>query len=773
MSVARATLALAGLVILALVALALALPHFVDHPRLRSWAEETAFRALGRRIGYGRPSIALFPPALVLERPWVAATEEGRERLVEAERLALELAIWPLLEHRLVARSVVIEGLVLRVERDADGLGLPALPGAGGSGGGAIDVARVELVRAMLVLRDRTATPPSTSELRDIDLEIEPGGTAALLRLQGSFGLGGGRVAIAGRAEPDGSFALELEARSAALAWEGVLRKPAGVPGAFSAALRSAESGGLAIERASLRIGELRCEGRAHVAADGMRVALRSDWMPAASARAIFPALATLPGLDGSLRIDALELASAPAFRLTLRQSLREGTLRVGALDARGASSITASLTSVDPIAGSVALDLGGAAVALGELVAKPAGMPSRVAADVAVAADGAIALRDAQIEIAGLSAEGEGSRAGERLRLDLRTGIVDARAAAAFLPDLAEIPEIGGAFALRSLRVETQPLAVRADVDLEGLLLTPGTPAPLRVHGPISLRDQTARASGLVVDVGGQPMALDGEIRLGEEPSFSVRARLRGADAKSFLRALLPRPPGLEGRLDLDADLSGPLGSASLVDSVAGDLRIHVAEGRIAGVSILDRALAAFQGVDRLTGLSRVLPQQGGASAEREGDRFHSLHATVRQAGGVSRTDDLRIAYPTYEVALAGELRLSESTLRMRGEVVFGDRLVGPIGRGLGLFDLACAVPNHLPIPEISGPLSDPRVRPDAAYLLGFVSRCKPLGALDAARRGILGVPRALGDALRRGARDPQEPAGDPQPAPESDSRD
>ena len=55
------------------------------------------------------------------------------------------------------------------------------------------------------------------------------------------------------------------------------------------------------------------------------------------------------------------------------------------------------------------------------------------------------------------------------------------------------------------------------------------------------------------------------------------------------------------------------------------------------------------------------------------------------------------------------------------------------------------------IPVPEISGPISDLRVRPDAAYVLGFVTRCNPLAPLEAVGRGILKVPRALGGALGR----------------------
>ena len=337
--------------------------------------------------------------------------------------------------------------------------------------------------------------------------------------------------------------------------------------------------------------------------------------------------------------------------------------------------------------------------------------------------------------------------------------------------PDLARIPGLAGALVLRALHVETDPLVVLADVALEGLLLSPGTPAPLRVHGPIALRGRTARAEGLVVEVGGQPMTLDGEVSLGDAPSYAIRGRMRGADARAFLQGLLPRRTPVEGRLDLDSDLRGPLDSASLVASAEGSLRIHVEDGRIAGVSILERALSAFSSLDPLSGLSRILGGEGTLSERSElaGDRFRKLDATLQQAQGVSRTDDLRIVYPGYELALAGELRVLEGTLTMQGDLLVGEELVGPLGRGLGLVGLGCAMPNRIPIPEVSGPVSDPRVRPDSAYVLGFVTRCNPLDRLKALGKGVLEAPRALGRSVRRGTTGKSDAAAAPPPGPES----
>ena len=702
---ARAALVLASVVVLALVALALALPRLVDLPRLRHFAEETAFAALGRKIGYERPSIGLLPPALVLEGPWIAGAQEDGERLLEAESLALELELWPLLEGRFVPRSIEIEGPVLRLARGAGGLELPLPSGGVAPEGGSFRVPRVKVVRGTLVLRDAVVSPLVTSELQDLALELDVEAPGAPLGVKGSFGLAGGRVDVAGSAGADGALDLEL----------GLDAVPLGAHAAY-----------LALSSAALA--------------------------------------ATL---DGELR---LQRRAGEPLGVAGRVSLHDGRVRLGALEIGSGAQARIALEGIpDATRGRIEIDAQSAQVAWPGVFSKPAGLPAALSGELRRGESGGLAFEGATLQIGELRAQGRASRGAGRTRVELRSDRLDARALAAILPGVARIPGIGGALALRSARLETEPLVAVADVELLDLTLAPGTPEALRVRGPIDQRGQTARASGLAVEIGGQPMTVDGEVLLGDAPTYAIRARLRGADARAFLQAILPKPPRLEGRLDLDADLHGPLDSRSPVDTAEGRLRIHVAEGRIAGVSLLGSAVSALSALGQLSGLSLVLGTGGPATPGPDGggDRFRTFDATVQQAQGVSRTDDLRIVYPTYDVTLSGELRLSEGSVKMQGDILVGAELVGPIGKGLGLVGLGCAMPNRIPVPEISGPVSDLRVRPDAAYVLGFVTRCNPLAPLEAVGKGILEVPRALGGVLghdpsgKEGAEEapPQEP--------------
>ncbi len=852
--VALAALALAATALLALVALSLALPRLIGGPEMRRLAEESAARALGRQIGYERPRVGILPPALVLERPWIAGAREGDERLLEAESLALELALWPLLERRLVVRSLDLEAPTLRLERSAAGLEVPLPPPPPEpSSGGPLVVERVKLRHATLVLRDTVVSPNVTTELEDLALDLERKSPGAPLALEGSFELRKGRVRASGSVDADGAVDLELafddlpleahaaylglapdalaarvdgearlrrpaggafgiegrvvlgegrlrlgdleigrgararvalegisealhgrvdiDARAAKVAWPGIFSKAAGRPGELSGELRTAPSGALGIEGATLRIGELRARGRATVGATGTRVELRSDALSAEAAAALFPVMGSVPDLTGSLRIDDFRLETGQRFALTANPSLRDGVVRIGALEARGTLSLLLSLESTDPVAGSISIGAGDAAVALADILAKPAGVAARFASRIEIPADRSVAYRDARLEIGALAAEGAGTLDAGRLRLDLHTGQMDAVALAAVFPHVGRIPGIGGALALRRLHVETDPLVVDADAVLAGLSLTPGTPEPIRVDGPIAVRRETVRAAGLRVEVGGQPMTVDARVRLGAEPVYEMSGRMRGADAQAFLRGLVARRPALEGRLDLDAQFAGPLASRSLVETGAGTLRVHVAPGRIPGVSVLESSLAALSAVKRLSGLGAVLAEEEQEGSPGSGDRFRTLDATVRHARGISRTEDLRIVYPTYDLALAGEIDLVHGSLKMRGDLLLGQTLVSPFGRALGLFGLGCAMPNRIPIPEISGPVSDPSVRTDASYVVGFLTRCSPLERLGKLGKGVLGAPGALKKALGGGKTEPGEPEITPSPGADAGS--
>jgi hypothetical protein len=705
-ALARAALVLAGALALALVAVLAALPRWAESPSARRRMEAIAREALGREVGYERPAVSLLPPSLVLERPWLAGPDPAGARLLEAERLSLRLAWLPLLAGRVVLEALVVEGPVVRIARSREGLELPALSSAGGRGPGSLAVRRLDLRGATVVLRDSAVTPAVRSELHELDLELASEGREAPLWIAGAFVLGGGRVEASGSAAADGALDLALSFAT--------------LPLAAHAAYLSLPPEALAVV----------IDGEAH---------LRRD-----------------PG--GS-------------FDLEGRARLREGSVRLGGLAlGRGAEAVVSLAGLPGAPRGRIEIDAQAAALALEGVFSKPAGEPAKLATRIGPGDRGGLVCEEVRLRLGGLEAEGRARFAEGRARLELASPTLDARALAALVPSLAEVPGLEGSLRIEDLVVETRPFSLTANVALEEVALAPGTAEPLRVRGALEVQQAAARAPSLAVEVGGQAAAVEGEISLAGGPAYALRVAAERVDAWPFLKGFLARAPGIEGRLDLAGELRGPLDTTSLVESAEGSLGIHVADGRLRGVSILAGALGALSLVDRLSGLSRVLgPEHGlrslGPSAET-GDRFQTLDATLQLAGGVARTSDLRIVYPAYRVALAGDLRLVEGTARMQGEIELLEPLLGPFGKGLGLLDLGCAMPNRIPLPEVSGPVYELQVRPDAAYVLGFVTRCGlllPVRPLEALGKEVLRIPRAVGGALEAEWR--EEPGDAPQP--------
>ena len=125
-----ARLALAALVLVAaaLGALAIALPRYVKSDAVRAKLEAAAEQGLGREVRYADLDVGLFPPSLVVLGPRVAGPTPQAPPALEAEEVALELALAPLLARKLVIDSLVVEGAKLRLVRTKDGVELPVPP---------------------------------------------------------------------------------------------------------------------------------------------------------------------------------------------------------------------------------------------------------------------------------------------------------------------------------------------------------------------------------------------------------------------------------------------------------------------------------------------------------------------------------------------------------------------------------------------------------------------------------------------------------------------
>ncbi|HUJ01847.1 MAG TPA: AsmA family protein, partial [Usitatibacter sp.] len=108
----KAAMGLAGAVVLAAVAGALALRTLIDPDRLAKEARERAHAALGRDLQLGAVRLDLFPrPTLVAEDLVLANPAWAKERdLVHARRVVANLSFWPLLLGRTRVESLALDG---------------------------------------------------------------------------------------------------------------------------------------------------------------------------------------------------------------------------------------------------------------------------------------------------------------------------------------------------------------------------------------------------------------------------------------------------------------------------------------------------------------------------------------------------------------------------------------------------------------------------------------------------------------------------------------
>src|SRR5262245_39020674 len=97
----RIGLALVALCVVALVALAVALPRIAGSAAVRARIETAARDALGRELSFERLEAGLFPPALRVVAVRVAGEKPKDPALLEAKEVSLRLALLPLLTRTL------------------------------------------------------------------------------------------------------------------------------------------------------------------------------------------------------------------------------------------------------------------------------------------------------------------------------------------------------------------------------------------------------------------------------------------------------------------------------------------------------------------------------------------------------------------------------------------------------------------------------------------------------------------------------------------------
>ena len=224
-------IALEVIALVLVLALWLVVPRVVQSDAVRTRIESAAQDALGRELRYSRLGFGYFPPSLIVVEPSVAGAAEGDAPFVEADAVSLRIALLPLLARAVVVDSLVIEGAVLRLRRNAEGIELPRPPvrdepeqgrdapappsdtQTSEPEGPPVDLAvrSFSLRRARIVFEDLAVSPAATVELRDLDLTARIDSLDAPIDFDAAASLShGGKLALAGTASLDGALDVEL-----------------------------------------------------------------------------------------------------------------------------------------------------------------------------------------------------------------------------------------------------------------------------------------------------------------------------------------------------------------------------------------------------------------------------------------------------------------------------------------------------------------------------------------------------------------------------------
>lgn len=694
----RVAIAVAVLLGVGLAALALYLPRLVETEAARERIRTRAAAALGREVRYETLDLRLLPPSLVV-RDAVVAGETGAARpFLEADAIALRVALLPLLARAVVVDSLVVEGATLRVTRTRDGLVLPrptptedAPPEEAPGGGIDLAVRSVALEDGTLVLRDRAVSPETTWELRDLEARARGSAMDAPFDFEGSFALaGGGRVSVEGKATPGGP--LDATVRLDAFALE-----PLG------------------------------------------------PYLPKdLRARGTLGGTATVSGPAASPDSLALDL------------SLRDADVARGDASLRGGLRAKADLEGgLATPRGSFEVDGGEADIRYGDQLAKPPGTRLRGAGRVETRDDGTVVVRFEELDLKDLDASGV-AELGPRTRVTLDAPAFELAGWEDLLPALAEFG-LAGRVRPEGLRIATGPLEVHGTVHLEEVAAQRAAGGAIRLDGALVGEGDAVRGRDLAARVGGQRIGLRAALTgLAGRPRYDVGLETDAAEANPMVTALAGRPELLFGLLDLSAQLAGGLEEGPLA-TADGSLSFGMGEGRLAGVSPLKMAFSKLAGAGGATLAAGTVFAVPGLE-DFYGDRFDSFSGSFRVQDGVARTSDVRLAYPHYSVDLSGSMDLATFDLDMRGKLTIDSKIDGVLQKAIGRVTSlkpATARPRVIPLVRVAGRPDSLQIQPDLGFATALLS-----GQLQDQLGNLLGD--ALGGKRRRKEQEAAPPPGE-----------
>jgi hypothetical protein len=691
-----ARLALAALVLVAaaLAALAIALPRYVKSDAVRAKLEAAAEQGLGREVRYADLHLGFLPPSLVVEEPRVAGPTPQAPPAVEAEQIALHLALATLLERKLVIDSLVVDGAKLRLVRTKDGVELPVSPEpreprevrAEGEvrpeedEGFSFGVREAHLRGAKLLFDDRALSPPVAWKLSGVDIRLrgisrdQPFDVEVEVEMEG-----GGRLSGRGSAGLDARIDLEF-------ALDTFPVDP------IASYVESAT------QVAGTLSGTLSARGRA-----GDPDPLGFD----------------LVLQDGDIRFDEVTLRGRVAIKGEISGGLGASTGRFEA-------------------------DATEAELRLGAVFVKPPGRPATIKGHLVTRPDGRLGVDDVQVNVGNVEAHGK-LDLGDRMRLLVSAASFDLSGVHALFIPLADYA-LSGPVSVSEVEVLTKPLELRGEVHLEGVTARVPDVAEFEMRGSLVGEGDVIRTRDLTLTAGGEVIPVEGELRgLDRSGSYRLRVQTEQADTNRIVSAFSANDDKLHGPLDLLADLNGSFdGSRSFAEALAGHVRFEIAPGRLRGISILEATFRRFDQTGAL-GFLKVLKLPGRQAPVAPGlkryygEHFDSLEGTLEIRGGQAHTPDFQLVTPTYQFALRGLIRLADLGLDSEGELVLGEELTGSIAGLVGLPKMPLVQKVVIPIPKLGGTLTDPKPQPDFRFLLRAIAGNLPgSGALKKLREAV-----------------------------------
>ena len=256
------------------------------------------------------------------------------------------------------------------------------------------------------------------------------------------------------------------------------------------------------------------------------------------------------------------------------------------------------------------------------------------------------------------------------------------------------------------------------------------------------------------------------GSIRLalGETPRFQWRAKVSGIDTPALM-AYAGSPNTISGTLAGSMELeSAGLEMDTALRNARGGARIDIANGSIAGLSLLRTIVLATSGRGGYATSAASAVESSGQKAESE--RFSRLGATLSLANGVISTNDFAMTSADADLTGAGTVRVATMMTNLEGQVRLSEALSQKGGTDLYRYTQENG---RVTLPAtVSGPLANLSVRIDVAQAAARAARNR---ATEEVKKAIeRNLPGGLGGLFRKPPRQPTPSSGSPLAAPHRD---